>query len=314
MTNYRYFLAIAECRNLTEAANKLFITQPSLSKFLKQLEFSLGVELFDRKKRPMELTQAGEIYYKYVIEMMEKHKNLLLNLHAVQESGSKNIKIGIGPWRGSCILPFVVPRYQKYFPDVKLSFLEGTSEIMSRALYKDELDLCIMGLEDAPSFSDHEILYREKIYLAGNKNHPLVVRLAEENRPQTTGGCFPSVNLRDFSNEQFLMTPEANLFTRIIQRYFSSVHFQPRSIIRIPNLATELHMVEHMSEDDSYFAFIPEIGVRTLSTASNVKFFAIENTELIYTIAAVYRKNTPLSHLGRYFIDCVRDFYEEFRK
>ena len=64
--NYEYFIAIVESGSLTKAAEKLYVSQPSLSQYVKRLESSLGVELFDRTASPLRLTYTGERYYEYV--------------------------------------------------------------------------------------------------------------------------------------------------------------------------------------------------------------------------------------------------------
>lgn len=70
--NYEYFLMIAEEGSISKAADKLYLTQPSLSKYLKRLEENLGVELFSRDRYPLALTQAGIIYKRYVEEIRAK--------------------------------------------------------------------------------------------------------------------------------------------------------------------------------------------------------------------------------------------------
>ena len=64
--NYEYFLTIADSGSLTKAAEQLYVSQPSLSQYLKRLESSLGVELFDHKSSPLKLTYIGQRYYNYV--------------------------------------------------------------------------------------------------------------------------------------------------------------------------------------------------------------------------------------------------------
>ena len=71
-----YFLTIAECGSISRAAQKLYLTQPALSGSLKRLEESLGVLLFSRDASPLQLTQAGELYYRYVRENRERERTL----------------------------------------------------------------------------------------------------------------------------------------------------------------------------------------------------------------------------------------------
>lgn len=74
--NYEYFVAIVEAGSLTKAAEHLYVSQPSLSQYLKRLEASLGVELFDRSTSPLRLTYTGERYYQYVLQMMKLDENV----------------------------------------------------------------------------------------------------------------------------------------------------------------------------------------------------------------------------------------------
>ena len=69
--NYEYFAAIVEAGSLTRAAEQLYISQPSLSQYVKRLEANLGVELFDRSTSPLRLTYTGERYYQYVLQLMK---------------------------------------------------------------------------------------------------------------------------------------------------------------------------------------------------------------------------------------------------
>ena len=79
--NYEYFLTIAEVGNLTKAAQILYTTQPALSQYLKRLEKSLGVELFDRSTSPLKLTFTGERYYRHVLQLQKMDKELLKEFH-----------------------------------------------------------------------------------------------------------------------------------------------------------------------------------------------------------------------------------------
>ena len=74
--NYEYFVAIVDEGSLTKAAEHLYVSQPSLSQYLKRLEANLGVELFDRSASPLRLTYTGERYYQYVLQMMKLDENI----------------------------------------------------------------------------------------------------------------------------------------------------------------------------------------------------------------------------------------------
>ena len=71
---FEYFLTIAELGSLSKAAEKLYVSQPSLTQYINRLEDNLGIKLFDRSKSPINLTPAGELYLKYAVDSMERKK------------------------------------------------------------------------------------------------------------------------------------------------------------------------------------------------------------------------------------------------
>lgn len=80
-----YVIAVAECRNIHKAAEKLYISQPSLSRYILRIEQKLGMPLFHRKNNGIELTKAGEIYVAYAKEILLLRRNMekeLRNLHS----------------------------------------------------------------------------------------------------------------------------------------------------------------------------------------------------------------------------------------
>lgn len=84
--NFEYFIAIAEEGSISKAAERLYISQPSLSKYLKRLEENFGEELFCRESYPLKLTKAGELYLSYVKELTKKETRLLEELSYLRNS------------------------------------------------------------------------------------------------------------------------------------------------------------------------------------------------------------------------------------
>ena len=86
--NYEYFVAIAEAGSLTRAAEILYVSQPSLSQYLRRLESELGVELFNHRTSPLKLTYTGERYYESVKQMMRLEENIK-RIPGYQEPGKR---------------------------------------------------------------------------------------------------------------------------------------------------------------------------------------------------------------------------------
>lgn len=107
--NLNYFLTIVEEGSITKAAEKLFVSQPSLSQYLKRLESSLGVELFNHGSSPLKLTYAGQLYYHHVQDAQRREQNILKEIRDIQEDRGGVIRLGMAVWRTACLLPEVYP-------------------------------------------------------------------------------------------------------------------------------------------------------------------------------------------------------------
>ena len=118
--NYEYFVAIVEAGSLTKAAEHLYVSQPSLSQYLKRLEASLGVELFDRSTSPLRLTYTGERYYQYVLQMMKLDENVRREFQDIKNQTSGRPRLGVALWRGACLLPDVFPTFHQQYPDIHI--------------------------------------------------------------------------------------------------------------------------------------------------------------------------------------------------
>lgn len=107
-----YVLMLAQEKNMTKAAEKLYISQPTLTKYINRLEEELGVRLFDRSVQPIQVTRAGITF----IEEMKKIQNreLMLKAKLLEMSREKStIRVGVAPVRGEYILPSAICRFLK---------------------------------------------------------------------------------------------------------------------------------------------------------------------------------------------------------
>ncbi len=106
-----YFITLTEAGNVTRAAEMLGITQSSLSKYLKRLENSLGVELFIRHSTPLQLSPAGWIYLEHAREMAHKELLLELNLKGLKGLDQGEVTVGLTLCRSEELIPLLLPSF-----------------------------------------------------------------------------------------------------------------------------------------------------------------------------------------------------------
>lgn len=308
MQNQRwlYFVTIAENCSITKAAEKLYLTQPSLSKYLSRLENDLQVQLFDRGHNPLKLTDAGEVYFRYAQQQLQIEEQLHKELALLKDVRSGHLRIGIGNWRGTYMLPELLPVFSARYPSVEVQIKEGTTAVILDALSKGETDLCITSVDKNQTNIDYKILGSERILLVGGNQHPLVKSYCA---PSSQSSSLPNINLRELQNETFLLTTKGQNFAKVIEEYLQQMCIAPAAIMRIENLTTGVHL----AAQGKSFAFLPEAGLKshTLALPGGVTCFTIGQPELTFDIAIAHKKNARPSWATQAFIDTISSYYRE---
>lgn len=139
-----YVLAIYEQGGFTRAAEKLFLTQPALSRYLSTLEKRLGEQIFDRSTSPLSLTPYGQAY----IEAAAKIRNIQRGLEARQmdlyELRFGRIRLGIPSIRGEHYLPVLLPAFRALYPNIEFEIEVGNSSYLEECVLKGKVDFIIV--------------------------------------------------------------------------------------------------------------------------------------------------------------------------
>ena len=123
--NPEYFLAIVKEHSISKAADRLYLSQPYLSQYLAKLESNLGVTLLDRSHTPLRLTAAGELFYAYLERQDYLDRQLESDLRNLQTQKPQQLHIGVSTWRGSTLMPDILPKFVRFFPDVQVVLHEA---------------------------------------------------------------------------------------------------------------------------------------------------------------------------------------------
>ena len=217
ITQLYYVLAVAENQNFTKAAEKCFVTQPTLSMQIQKLEDELDVLIFDRSKKPIELTDVGR-------KIVNQAKNIVNESNRIkdivdQQKGfiGGEFRIGIIPTIMPTLLPMFLKTFIKKYPKVKLKIEELTSEEIISRIHEGHLDAAIAATPLQSENIKERVLYFEPFVGYIPKNH----RLYDKNKISTSdleiedmllledGHCFRDgvINLcnvfKDHTDDQF---------------------------------------------------------------------------------------------------------------
>ena len=143
-----YITTVADCRSITVAARKLYISQPSLSHIVSKVEQDVGVKLFDRGTSPLTITYAGEKYVETARKILLMSDNLRKELIDAGLGEKGRIVFGMPTERAGYMLPAVIPEFKKQYPGIELHVIEAKSDELSEKMKEgDEPELVRQMME-----------------------------------------------------------------------------------------------------------------------------------------------------------------------
>jgi DNA-binding transcriptional LysR family regulator len=180
LRHLRYFVAVAEAENVLRAATqKLHVSQPAVSRQIRDLEDELGVQLFERTGKAVNLTDAGRLFLKEARAVLERTDEAVRNVRALGETGEKELHVGYSPLPSAQIVPAALRAFQQAMPNVHVKLYDWSNEELLAGVRDGRLQLAlIVPPPKRGEFHDlrFEELVRESVRIAVPPNHPLAQR------------------------------------------------------------------------------------------------------------------------------------------
>ncbi len=230
--NLLAFLTTAETENMTAAADRLNITQPTLTKRLQQLEQVYACTLFERLPRGVKLSQAGIQLLPHAKRIEHTYLQAQEGLAALQSSHMENIRIGAGPLFHLRYLAPAFDRLRREFPNTLITLSADVNSINLPKLQAGTLDI-VFGFSE-PVGGGHQILYQAlttvEVGLALSTNHPLAQK--------------PSIHISELKNMQWTVYTDTADNEDLVRAYFVSLGLEtPKFAIQSTSVALSLQMV-----------------------------------------------------------------------
>jgi len=148
----KVFQSVALNLSFTKASNELFITQPAISKHIKELESEYEAKLFNRTGNKISLTTAGKILLAYTDQIVSLHNEIKFELSQLNGNPEGALRIGASSTISQYVIPAALAKFNQRFPEIKLSLINGNTEAIEKRLLKNEIDIGIV--EGKPSNAD----------------------------------------------------------------------------------------------------------------------------------------------------------------
>ncbi len=250
--NLHYFLAVAEEKNITHAAQKLYISQQSLSSHIARLEEELGVSLFERTPE-LKLTYAGDRLLLLARRVCELEQDILRETGEISDSRRGRIRLGISYTCGRAILPDILPEFCAGHPLVEISLMEGNYSQLNDWMSKGEIDVLIGYVPiDVPGAKVFPLL-QERLFLTCPKAFGLSDPVKSENG-------FPELDIHAFQDIPFILLKKGNRIREMLDAYTARAGFFPNILLEMENLETAFAL----SRQGMGITVYPELFLHTL--------------------------------------------------
>ena len=166
------FRVVAEKLSFTRAAKELFLSQPSVTNHIKELEKEVGEALFERLGNSIRLTNAGKLLYEYTLKIHLLYKEFDEKINILKKSESGEIKLGASTTVSHYILPKILSSFNRRYPNINLSLQNGNSEQIENLLVDKKIDLGIIeGNSSLPRIKYEDFLRDEIVLVVSASNN-----------------------------------------------------------------------------------------------------------------------------------------------
>lgn len=225
-----YFIAIAETKSLSAASKKLGVSQPALSKYLRELEKEISCPLFYRIKKKLYLTEAGEIYLSTARRIQEIQVQIRHGIYGLEHPERTVIRVGLSPARGAEILAAIYPELIRRFPDVEVIPVEGHSGDVLGAVRRGEADLSFGAVTEPADGLRMIPIHKEEIVLCVPAFH----RLAPLGSRDVNEA--PRIGLEEFMDSPFVQVDPSTVVGQVTEEILQQTGFQPVTVFRSVNV------------------------------------------------------------------------------
>lgn len=290
----QYVLTVLKEGSFTNAAKKLYVSQPSLSQIIKTAESNLGAAIFDRSTDPITLTPAGQLYVEAARQVTTISTNLRKQVEELSKEEFGTIRLGISVQRGMELLPELYPRFKKRFPHVGLELHEQGSATMEKSVLEGEVGIALLTTFPRHEELVYDLIQEEKLVLIVNRECELAKRIA----PGTP------IDILEARDETFISSQSGHSVRTIQDSLFITRDMKPK----IDLVTISIEVGKHVVAASPVVMACPDSYVETDNSPDSAYFsypiLGVENPRHFY---ACYRKDMYLTKYMKGFLEILHE-------
>ncbi len=284
----KVFCDLADFRSFSKTAEKHFLSQSAISQQLAQLELEHKCQLLNRKKRPLELTPAGEVFYRAAKDIVERHEQLKSELNALKSSQGKRVNIGAIYSIGMHTLPGYLKKFMVSRPNVNVHVEYFSSERIYEVVLAGDVDIGLVAVPKRDKRLEVYDLEDEPLVLVCSPRHPL----AGESQ----------VDIHKVQYERYIgfdkSVPTRTWIDGILERYNIVI----RPAMEFDNIET----VKRAVEINAGVSILPRTAILQELASGTIKAIEFTNERFVRPTGIIIRKDRVLSAEARYLVELLR--------
>ncbi|OHB73697.1 MAG: hypothetical protein A2Z25_19115 [Planctomycetes bacterium RBG_16_55_9] len=284
----KVFCDLAELKSFSQTAEKHVLSQSAISQQLAQMELTHKCQLINRKKRPIELTRAGQLLYQAAKDILDRYEQLGSELNALKRSSTSRINVAAIFSIGMHTLPDYVKKFMVSYPAVNVHIEYFSASRIYELVLAGDVDIGLVAVPKRDKRLDVYDFEDEPLVLACSPKHPLAFE--------------SQIDIHRLQFERFIAF-EKGVPTRawtdgILERYNVVV----RPVMEFDNIET----VKRAVEINSGISILPQTAILQEVGGGTIKAIPFSNETFVRPTGIILRKGKILSQAGRYFVELLR--------
>ncbi len=289
----KIFCDLAELKSFSRTAEKHLLSQSAVSQQLAQMELLNKCQFISRKKRPIELTRAGRIFYQAAKDIIERYEQFGSELNALKSSSTSRINVAAIFSIGMHTLSDYVKKFMVSYPDVNVHIEYLSASRIYELVLAGDVDIGLVAVPKRDKRLDVYDFQDEPLVLACSPKHPLAYE--------------SSIDIHRLQFERYIAfdksVPTRVWTDGILERYNVVV----RQVMEFDNIET----IKRAVEINSGISILPNTAILQEVSGGTIKAIRISNEAFVRPTGIILRKAKILSQAGRYFIELLRKKYQQ---
>lgn len=285
------FRAVAQTKSFTRASHTLFISQSTVSQHIRELENSLNIQLFNRNRRKVALTAAGESLLEYgrnIFQMLEEAESAV---QTVRDPYSGKLSFGCASTTLLYHLPDILMEYATKYPNVEFNIMGGTIQDISMNMLSGALDLALVVLPLSSPGLEKISLFHESFVGVLPASHALAKK--------------PHLRITDLTRERFILHRQGQNTRKLVDRYLFKHHVTPIVAIEL----AETEAIKAMVVRGLGVSVLPQSAFRNSGAMQGLRVFPIPRKELSRSLAIVYPRPRELRPAAQAMVDMLQQHF-----